>query len=227
MDCLIFCIALSPPSLNNKGYFTMIRSHSFVSALAIAVALPAAAWADCPTGPATDGVYMTFPDMLVRYETQNDGTILETENNHKDGEVWQYVMHPTGLVLESWELVADEVVADSVEAVSYSAPLPDIAPDTRWDIEETARFSDGFEIRYFTEVEVLSPTEVGVEDCSYVGWPVNVRRTDLDTDEAWIDVQMYLPELEILVYLGSADAGERASIVPPQTISAQRPEISN
>ena len=227
MNCLTSGTALGPPILNDKGYSKMIRSHSLVSALAVAIALPAAAWADCPTGPATDGVYMTFPDMLMRYEVQSDGTILETETNYKDGEVWQHVMHPTGLVFESWELVADQVVADSIETVTYSTPLPDIAPNSRWDIEETARFSDGFEIRYFTEVEVLSPTEVGVEDCSYIGWPVNVRRTDLETDEAWVDAQMYLPELEILVYLASADAGERPDIVPPQTISAQHPDVSN
>jgi len=205
----------------------MVRPLRFLAPFLAALSLPLAAGADCPSDATGDGIYTTFTDLVVQHQVRPDGTILETETSLSDGTVWQYVVHPTGLLLESWELSAGLRVADSMETVTYSVAPPQIAPNIQWSATETARFPDGSEIRYATEMEILSPVELAVEDCTYIGWPVNVRRRDLDVEDAWVEAQMYLPELKVVVYLGDADLGQRPAIEPPETISATRPAILN
>ena len=182
--------------------------------------------ADCPVGIARDGVYLTFPDRIVLSRVLSDGRIFETEMALDGSYLYDFIVHPIGLVAESWSRENGLINPDDWEIVTYQgtpAEIPMPAAGLSWNGLETARFQSGDEARYAVSLTIGQPEEIAIGPCRYSGLPVLATRTAMSDGFIQRDAMMAVPELGIVIYQGYAEGSEPIGRDVPSAIGLRPP----
>ncbi len=200
-----------------------------IAGLAIALGSMGAAQAQpslCPSGPAVDGVYISFADRVVRYQLLSNGQTAEREVFTGDGASYEYRTHPIGMSTASWELVSGRILAGSYETITTSAtsgPMPAPAPGVVWSGTEDSRFADGSSSRYAFTIEVDGLDTLDIGPCTYSGYPITITRTDLADGYMSQDAFGYIADLGIVIFLGFGEGEGNISYDFPNLITSLPP----
>jgi hypothetical protein len=211
----------------------MKRLISGVAAAFVAL-LPVAASAQqaCPSGLATDGVWLQFSDRTVLTRVLSVGRNLEIEfMGEETNEIHGFETIPLGLVAESWFLNRGLVPLGERKTATHTGlpnPTPIPMPGMRFDGVENARYDDGTtETQGFTLL-VGNAQPVFIGSCAYTGLPIDVTWQSVGGEPPHMESMMYLTDLGITIYLGFTSDGSRPIPSMPFSISSQPPsEVVN
>ncbi len=218
-----------------------MKSAALCPALAVVAATAGVAQTEaCPSGPAVDGVYISFAEHVVRLELRSDGTLSERETGFDGSYEVEFRTHPLGLILESWDLENGRRDLDTTETVTLTGTpsvLPFAAPGVRWEGTEVSTLMNGSEERFSTSVFVSTETDVfPMGACQYPAHSVMVTRIQIGSVEPETEEHVFIPELGITLYLGIPGGDEYelptaistrppgTGTLSPPTTEAPRPE---
>lgn len=194
-------------------------------AFALTATLSAAgpALAECPAGRSAgvQGVVIDFGENIRRYHLRDDGTTFETDYATDGSYVWEYLTHPSGLVLESWEIVTGRVVPENTELVTYDGGIPSLPQPVTgmaWNSFQMATYGNGDVVRSAVSIEIAPSEPYVIGACSYDSLPITVRRLNVGDNDLYFDRLVYLSDLGIVLFLGGASAGETPVLSQPISI---------
>lgn len=207
-----------------------MRLKIWCGASAAALLLPAAAWAACPEGTADAAadIYAEFDGYMMRYDRRPDGVVEELERAFDGATGYRFLVHPGGIVLDSWQTDRGRLVPDSREQVDYAAQgtvLPEIEAGLTWTGTATLRLGDGAEVATTTAMIVGQPVRMSIGPCAYESWPVEIRTRDSGDAEDQVHRLRHLPQLGISLYLGGGPASETFTPDLPLSISTEPPAV--
>ena len=188
---------------------------------ALAALVPALAAAQvCPLGIARDGVWLDFGDRTIQARVMSDGRILELEHTAGQPGVNGYIVHPIGLLAESWVMQNGRMTPEGREVMRHvgtPATLPLPVPGASFAGTETYRAGDGTEGQSTLRLTVGNPTPFAIGTCPYIGLPIDITWTGITGETIQTERLMHLPDLGVTVYQGFADPG--AALVPTVPLS--------
>jgi hypothetical protein len=189
---------------------------------ALALPGPAAAEGDCPRGLARDGVWFDYGDRSVEARVRADGLLAEVEYLSDGTNTNGYLLHPVGLLVESWSMQDGLVAQGSMEVMRHEGmpdPMPAPTPGLRLSGTEVVRYDDGTEERAALSLAVGGPQPFVIGPCTYSGLPVTLSWMRPDGSPRQTESMIHLTELGLTVYLGFADGNATPLPAPPISIS--------
>lgn len=193
-------------------------------------ALPVDAQEDgaaCPRGPATETLYIDFENGRAQTRVDSDGNTIERDIGFGDQTVFEFIVHPIGLILEGWEIRGGERRPGTLERSTYvgtpeTLPLP--APGVTWKGVETTVFSDGEVIENETSLEVGEMQTVSISPCEYDIMPITIELVGVGDGSQSVVTLARIEDLDVTIYLNNYDRGESRALNLSETISTTPPD---
>ncbi len=195
------------------------------SVLAAAALLAPAARADCPTSPddLDPGITIVFDDTSVtRLSRDPDGMIVErTDYNDGNGSGFLSRSKFGFAYLDAADTQDGEVIPEARMTYDYGIGLDLVdRPETeitRYTLQRTVSFADGETLE---ERTTFGTGDWGTRDwggCTYRVLPVNVSNFDADDGRAL--GFLYLPDLDVAVFIGVTEWDEPLAVAEPVSIT--------
>ncbi len=199
---------------------------SFV--VCFALALPDAAFADCPVGKAdlTSGIHLTSDGTeTIRYRQDELGHVLVEDFPMQDFTFSYVATTMFGLYqLQEGTYYQGEVMPDSLASMAYAVPSGNLP-------EPTAGLAFHSPVKFAADVDdpdatmfvtVGLPVEKTYGECSYETLPVTARMTQ--TNEDYLARFDYIPSLGISIEWMSGTFSEAPSVKTNLRLSLTAPE---
>lgn len=195
-----------------------------VAAVVLSVA-GSAALASCPASPADvdAGITIVFDDTSVtRLRRESDGMIVErTEYNDGGGAGFRSLSKFGFAYLEAADTLNGAVIPDARMSYDYGPAGLDLVdrPDsevTRYTLARTVTFSDGVAVEERTTFRTGEYAERQWGGCSYRVLPVAV--SDFDSDDGRAMSFVYIPDLDVAVFIGVTEWDAPVAVAEPVSI---------
>jgi hypothetical protein len=185
-----------------------------------------AAFADCPATPAdvAAGISIVFDDgSVTRLSRAPDGTVLErTEYNDGAGSGFFSRSLFGFAYIEAADTLEGEAIPEARMSYDYGPAGLDLVdrPETevtRYTLQRTVAFADGATVEERTTFRTRDYGEREWGGCSYRVLPVDV--SNFDSDDGRALSFLYIPDLDVAVFIGVTEWDEPIAVAEPVSIA--------